>query len=94
MFEKILSVDTLGSPNSPKAWLGKNLHHSSTNMSLFQRDGALLTGHAQSFLAIAIVFPVLATFFVIARFYCRRLKRVTLGVEDWLVLAALVSQSQ
>ena len=63
-------------------------------MSPSQRDGVLATGHAQSFLAVAIVFPILATSFVIARLYCRRLTRLTLGVEDWLVLAALVSQMQ
>ncbi len=62
-------------------------------MSLFERDGVLATGHAQSFLGIAIVFPILATVFVIARFYCRRLNCVTLGVDDWLILAALVSRA-
>ena len=36
----------------------------------------------------------IATVFVIARLYCRRLTRLTLGVEDWLVIAALFSKMQ
>ena len=63
-------------------------------MSLFKREAVLATGHAQSFLAVAIVFPILATVFVVARFYCRRLKGVTLGMDDWLILAALVSRAR
>ena len=61
-------------------------------MALLERDGVLATEHSQSFLAIAIVFRILASAFVGARFYCRRLTGLLLGMDDWLILAALVSR--
>ena len=41
-------------------------------------------------LILDIVFPSLAILAVAARFYARRLKRISPGVDDWLVLVALV----
>ena len=41
-------------------------------------------------LAVAILFPLLDTAAVAARFYVRRWKKIQLGVDDWSVFAALV----
>lgn len=35
--------------------------------------------------------PLIATLAVVARFYTRRMKRVKLGLDDWLSLLALAS---
>ena len=44
-------------------------------------------------LAIAILFPLLDTAVVAARFYVRRLKKARLGIDDWSILAALVREN-
>lgn len=54
------------------------------------RPGVLATGHAQSSLALSILFPLLATFSVSARVYCRRWKGNRWGWDDWLNVIALV----
>ena len=44
-----------------------------------------------SVIAIGVIFPVLGALAVAARFYIRRNnKKVTLGLDDWLCLPALV----
>lgn len=50
-------------------------------------------GWAQASFNLCIVLPILAGFAVAGRFYLRRLQRFRPGVDDWLVLAALVSAS-
>lgn len=45
---------------------------------------------AQTNLALSIVFPLLAALTVVGRFYARRLKRMAPGLDDWLILAALI----
>lgn len=42
-----------------------------------------------SILAVGIVFPILGAFTVGARFYIRRNRKLTLGLDDWLCLPAL-----
>ena len=41
-------------------------------------------------LALSVIFPTLAALMVGGRFYGRRLKRMTPGLDDWAILAALV----
>ena len=48
-------------------------------------------GWAQASFNLCIVLPIVAGFAVAGRFLSRRIKHVSLGVDDWLVLAALVS---
>jgi hypothetical protein len=43
---------------------------------------------------ISFVFSFLATIFVVLRFWVRRMRRLTVLVEDWLILAALVRSSR
>ncbi|KAL9601747.1 MAG: hypothetical protein Q9179_002769 [Wetmoreana sp. 5 TL-2023] len=40
---------------------------------------------------VAWLFPVLATLAVAGRFYARKLHRLAFALDDWLILAALVS---
>lgn len=40
---------------------------------------------------ISIVFSLVAITAVVLRFYCRRLKRVQLGLDDYCILPALAS---
>ena len=47
-------------------------------------------GHAQSVVICAILFPTISTLCVIGRFAARRIKKVSLGLDDWLTLPALV----
>ena len=42
-------------------------------------------------LGLTIAFPIIATASVIFRFEARRIKRLKLEADDWLVLAALVN---
>ena len=39
---------------------------------------------------VGVVIPVLATIVTIARFSTRKMKRLRPGVDDWLILLALV----
>ena len=44
----------------------------------------------QLLLAVAIVFPLLATFAVIIRFYARKMKSQSLRADDWMIVFTLV----
>lgn len=57
---------------------------------LEQRESALTTDNARHYFALVIFLPCLTTFFVIVRFLCRRFTKASVGLEDWLVLVALV----
>ena len=46
--------------------------------------------NGRSVIAIGILFPTLGAAAVTARFYVRRNRKVSLGVDDWLCLPALV----
>jgi hypothetical protein len=41
--------------------------------------------------ATSIVFIILETFFVVLRFYARRIKRASVGLDDWFIWPALVA---
>jgi hypothetical protein len=43
---------------------------------------------------ISFVFSFLATIFVVLRFWVRRMRRLAVLVEDWLILAAIVRSSR
>ena len=43
-----------------------------------------------SVIAIGVLFPILGTAVVAARFYIRRSRKLQLGLDDWLCLPALV----
>lgn len=43
---------------------------------------------------VSFVFSFLATIFVVLRFWVRRMRRLTVLLEDWLILAALVRSSR
>lgn len=58
--------------------------------TLSRRDHLAGGSVAQTNLALTIIFPCLAAITVAGRFYSRRLKRMTPGLDDWLILAALV----
>ena len=45
------------------------------------------------FIAISVLFPLLNVIVVALRFYTRRVQRASLKSDDWLTLAALVSDS-
>lgn len=45
---------------------------------------------ARALFAISILFPLLASVAVAGRFYARRIKGLTLGVDDWMLLLGLV----
>ena len=47
-------------------------------------------GHAQSIVICAILFPTILTLCVTGRFAARRIKKVSLGLDDWVTLPALV----
>ena len=40
--------------------------------------------------AVAILLPLLGIIFVTLRIYCRLLQKTGLGIDDWLMLPALV----
>lgn len=62
-----------------------------TIMRLASRAGMPDTGGvAQTNLALTCIFPALAGLTVAGRFYGRRLKRMTPGLDDWLILAAMI----
>lgn len=44
----------------------------------------------KSVIAIGVLFPALGAAAVTARFYVRRNRKISLGVDDWLCLPALV----
>ena len=46
--------------------------------------------NGRSVIAIGILFPTLGAVAVTARFYVKRNRKVSLGVDDWLCLPALV----
>lgn len=48
------------------------------------------TQRARATVAVSVVFMVLATLAVIARFYSRRLKDTKPALDDWLIIAGLV----
>ena len=49
-----------------------------------------LSGGGATAVVLSVVFSVLASIAVGLRFYIRRVKRVGVLLEDWLILAALV----
>jgi hypothetical protein len=49
-----------------------------------------LTEEGRRTVVITIIFTVLATVAVIARFWARYLSALTLKVEDWLILGGLI----
>lgn len=49
-----------------------------------------LSGGGVTAIVLSVVFSVLASIAVGLRFYARRVKRVGVLLEDWLILAALV----
>ena len=51
----------------------------------------LHTGRQRAFLAAHIFLGILTTLFVVARFTAKRMKRLDLTVDDYILLAALVS---
>ena len=51
----------------------------------------LHTSRQRAFLAAHVFLGILTTFFVVARFTAKRMKRLGLTVDDYLLLAALVS---
>ena len=53
-------------------------------------DSTIDTPRAVRILAVAITFAVLSTVFVAARLWARRIRKVGLGADDWLIIAALV----
>ena len=50
--------------------------------------------HARYNLIISIVFPILNTIVVSLRFYSRNRKKLSLQIDDWLTLPALVRKAQ
>ncbi|KAL9634623.1 MAG: hypothetical protein Q9164_003982 [Protoblastenia rupestris] len=48
------------------------------------------TERARATVAVSVIFVVLATLAVIARFWSRRLKRTKPALDDWLIIAGLV----
>ena len=42
-------------------------------------------------LALCITFPILAIISVVARFYARHVKNMSRGLDDWVIIVALVS---
>ena len=42
-------------------------------------------------LILSIVFPIISIASMLMRFEARRVKRVSLGADDWTILVALVS---
>jgi len=44
----------------------------------------------RSVLAVAIIFTVLPIVAVVARFYVRKKRKVAFGIDDWLLIPALV----
>lgn len=48
-------------------------------------------GHALSIVVVAVIFPVVATLCVIGRVAARRVQRMSLGPDDYVVMGALVS---
>ena len=54
---------------------------------------ALDTSGSRATIALVIVFPVLSTLSLIGRFYCRRLRKTKLAIDDWLLLLAQVGGS-
>ena len=60
-------------------------------MSTPSPGAPLDSSQSRALLGITIVFSILATLAIAGRFYSRRLKRVSVGIDDWLGLAGLVS---
>ena len=48
------------------------------------------TERARATVAVSVIFTVLATLAVIARFWSRRLKRTHPALDDWLIVAGLI----
>jgi hypothetical protein len=48
------------------------------------------TSESRAIIGLTIMFLVISTVSVIGRFISRQMKRVFLGVDDWLMLAGLV----
>ena len=48
------------------------------------------TERARSTVAVCIVFLILATIAVPARFWARRIKKVRPGLDDWLIVVSLI----
>ena len=42
-------------------------------------------------IVVSVLFPVLGIATVFLRFYTRRTQKIGLGVDDWLILPALVT---
>ena len=59
-------------------------------MILASRDALAGGDVAETNLALTIIFPFIATIVVAGRFYARRLKRMTPGYDDWIMLLAIV----
>ena len=53
----------------------------------------LHTGRQRAFFASHVSLGILTTLFVVARFVAKRMKRLNLTVDDYLLLAALVSRN-
>lgn len=49
--------------------------------------------NGKSVIAIGVLFPLLGTVAVTARFYVKRNRKISLGVDDWLCLPALVGDN-
>lgn len=66
--------------------------HARQTSKLILRDGleSFSTEQARSTVAICVVFLILATLSVAARFWARRIKGVKPTLDDWLVVTALV----
>ena len=54
-----------------------------------ERSQSLIT---TPLLVVAIVFPILATFAVLFRFYARKIKSQRLKADDWTILLTLVNR--
>jgi len=50
-------------------------------------------GHALSIVVVAVIFPILATLSCIGRIAARRVQKMKLGADDYVVMGALVSFS-
>lgn len=48
------------------------------------------TNGSRAIVVVSWIFPVLATIAVSARFAARKLRKAGLGLDDWIILAALV----
>ena len=59
-------------------------------MFIERRDGLPGGSVAEGNLVLTCVFPILALLVVAGRFYSRRLKQMQPGLDDWLILVAMI----